>query len=119
MINRIEQFIKSLGISQKDFASQIGMSAATLSHVLSGRNKPSLELVTNILNKFTFINSDWLLFGKGEMQKKHHKDILESKPREVVRVEYRDQMKPVDHITVFYDDMTYCTFYPKSEKNKL
>lgn len=113
MTNRIEQLIEALGITQKDFAQQIGISAAALSHVTSGRNRPSLELVLKILNKHPNVNSEWLLFGKGSMVKMQHEDVIDSKPREVVRVEYRDQPKPVDHITVFYDDNTYCSFYPK------
>lgn len=113
MIKRIEQLIDTLGITQKEFAQQIGMSAAALSHVTSGRNRPSLELVTKILNKHPNVNSDWLLFGKGHMVKMQHEDVIESTPHEVVRVEYKDQPKPVHHITVFYDDNTYCTFYPK------
>ena len=113
MINRIEQLIDALGITQKDFAMQIGISPASLSHITSGRNRPSLELVLKILNKHPNINSDWLLFGKGDMVKRQHKDVVDKPAREVVRVEYRDQPKPVDHITVFYDDNTYCTFYPK------
>ena len=117
MINRIEQLIDALGITQKDFAQQIGTSAAALSHITSGRNRPSLELVLKILNKHPNVNSDWLLFGKGSMVKQHHKDIQVSSVREVVRVEYKHDPKPIDHITVFYDDNTYCTFYPK-QNNK-
>ena len=117
MINRIEQLIDALGITQKDFAQQIGTSAAALSHITSGRNRPSLELVLKILNKHPNVNSDWLLFGKGSMVKQHHKDIQDSAVREVVRVEYKHDPKPIDHITVFYDDNTYFTFYPK-QNNK-
>ena len=117
MINRIEQLIDALGITQKDFAQQIGTSAAALSHITSGRNRPSLELVLKILNKHPNVNSDWLLFGKGSMVKQHHKDIQDSAVREVVRVEYKHDPKPIDHITVFYDDNTYRTFYPK-QNNK-
>ncbi len=117
MINRIEQLIDALGITQKDFAQQIGTSAAALSHITSGRNRPSLELVLKILNKHPNVNSDWLLFGKGSMVKQHHKDIQDNAVREVVRVEYKHDPKPIDHITVFYDDNTYCTFYPK-QNNK-
>lgn len=113
MTNRIEQLIDALGITQKDFANQIGISPAALSHVTSGRNRPSLELVLKILNKHPHVNSDWLLFGKGTMVKQQHKDVTDTPVREIVRVEYKDQPKPVDHITVFYDDNTYCTFYPK------
>ena len=113
MIKRIEQLIDALGITQREFAQQIGTSSAVLSHVTSGRNRPSLELIMKILSKHPNVNSDWLLFGKGSMVQQHHKDVQDSSVREVVRVEYKQELKPVDHITVFYDDNTYCTFYPK------
>jgi len=113
MINRIEQLIEALGVTQKEFANQIGVSTATLSHVSSGRNKPSLDLVMAILQKHPNVNTDWLLFGRGNMVKMQHEDVVDSKPKEIVKVEYRDQPKPVDHIVIFYDDNTYCTFYPK------
>ena len=106
MINRIEQLIDALGITQKDFAQQIGTSAAALSHITSGRNRPSLELVLKILNKHPNVNSDWLLFGKGSMVKQHHKDIQDSAVREVVRVEYKHDPKPIDHSTLFYGAQT-------------
>ena len=113
MEKRIEQLIEQLGITQKEFANQIGISAASLSHVISHRNRPSLELVTKILETYSFINSDWLLFEKGDMVKKQHKDVTDSNVGERVLIEYKDAPKPIDHITVFYGDNTYCTFYPK------
>lgn len=61
MINRIEQLIEALGVTQKEFANQIGVSTATLSHISSGRNKPSLDLVMAILAKHPNVNTDWLL----------------------------------------------------------
>ena len=113
MINRIEQLIEALGVTQKDFAAQIGVSTATLIHIASGRNKPSLDLVLSILTKHPNVNAEWLLFGRGTMVKMQHDDVIESKPKEIIKVEYKSEPKPVDHITVFYDDNTYCTFYKK------
>ena len=49
------------------FAESIGASQATISHILSGRNKPSVELVLRVHQRYGDINLEWLLTGKGEM----------------------------------------------------
>ena len=69
MIDRIQKIIEEEGMSQGRFANEIGIIDSRLSHYLSGRSKVSLELVTKILERFRGINSDWLLFGRGEMYK--------------------------------------------------
>lgn len=67
MKERIEKIMKSEGMSASKFADAIGVQRSGISHILSGRNKPSLELVNKILKHFDKINADWLLLGKGEM----------------------------------------------------
>lgn len=69
MKDRIKQIIELENISYSKFADIIGIQRSGVSHILSGRNNPSLEVVQKILESFDFINSDWLLFGKGEMKK--------------------------------------------------
>lgn len=49
------------------FADQLGIGRAVVSHILNGRNNPSLEVVTKILETFKDINPSWLLFGEGEI----------------------------------------------------
>ena len=49
------------------FAESIGASQATISHILSGRNKPSVELVLRVHQRYEDISLEWLLTGKGEM----------------------------------------------------
>lgn len=50
-----------------DFANKLNISNAVLSHITSGRNKASLDLVITILKHFPDISADWLLLDKGEM----------------------------------------------------
>jgi len=54
-------------MSASQFADEIGVQRSSVSHVLSGRNKPSLDFVTKIIETYPDINSDWLISGKGEM----------------------------------------------------
>lgn len=56
-----------MNLSPSQFADEISVQRSSLSHILSGRNKPSLDFVTKLLTSYPEINSDWLLFGKGTM----------------------------------------------------
>jgi len=67
MINRILLILKTQNLSSSQFADEIGVQRSSISHILSGRNNPSLEFVTKILKRFPEINSDWIIFGKGSM----------------------------------------------------
>ncbi len=52
------------------FADEIGVARAVISHILSERNKASLEVVQKILARFSEISPEWLLLGQGEMLKR-------------------------------------------------
>lgn len=67
MKERIIQIMEHEGLSSSKFAEEIDIQRSAMSHILSGRNNPSLDVLLKILKKFTYIDSDWLLFGKGEM----------------------------------------------------
>ncbi|MCK4568972.1 MAG: helix-turn-helix transcriptional regulator [Bacteroidales bacterium] len=54
-------------MSASQFADEIGVQRSSVSHVLSGRNKPSLDFITKIIDSYPEINADWLLTGKGEV----------------------------------------------------
>jgi len=69
MKERIRQIIDNENISYSKFADVIGIQRSGVSHILSGRNNPSLEVVQKILETFTYVNTDWLLFGIGQMKK--------------------------------------------------
>lgn len=65
-----EQLIKIMThftISSTRFADEIGVQRSSVSHILSGRNKPSYDFITKILEKYPSINPLWLLTGKGTM----------------------------------------------------
>jgi transcriptional regulator with XRE-family HTH domain len=67
MKDRILQFLKSENKSSAQLAEEIGVQPSGISHILSGRNKPSLDFVMKMLEKYKFISTEWLLFGKGNM----------------------------------------------------
>ena len=77
MVN-IEDFIKRLEIlldyyslNASSFADKIGVQRSSLSHLLSGRNKPSLDFILKILEVFPDVDLYWILNGKGTFPKSH------------------------------------------------
>jgi len=65
-----DQLIKILnhyGITATRFADAIGVQRSSISHILSGRNKPSYDFILGIIEKYPSINPSWLLTGKGDM----------------------------------------------------
>jgi len=67
MKDRIVQLINSEGLTSSKFADTIGVQRSSISHILSGRNKPSLDFVQKIRRSFPHVNIDWIIFGEGEM----------------------------------------------------
>ncbi len=64
---RLEKIIATLGINAKQFAQEVGIQAGTISNIMGGRNKPSLEVLQKVLNCYRTISSDWLILGIGSM----------------------------------------------------
>lgn len=65
--DRIEKIIEKEGLNATQFASEIGIKSPTLSHILNGRNNPSLDVLKRILDRYREISSDWLILGVGPM----------------------------------------------------
>ena len=69
MEDRLAKLLTSEGISPARLAEVIGVQRSALSHILTGRNKPSFDMIERILNKFPKISAEWLIMGRGEMYK--------------------------------------------------
>ena len=67
MINRINLILRAKNITARQFAEEIGIQPSGMSHIMGGRNNPSLEFVTKVLRRYPEIDANWLLLGKGEM----------------------------------------------------
>ncbi len=61
--NRIQELVIDLNLKPSSFAAKIDVSPSILSHVLNGRNKPSLDLILKIHSAFPQVNLEWLLTG--------------------------------------------------------
>ena len=67
MRDRIKTIIEREDLTPTKLAEKLNISRAVISHILNGRNNPSLDVVTSILTEMPYISSDWLLSGEGEM----------------------------------------------------
>ena len=94
MYERLKNWMEKEDLKSSTLADSIGVNRATISHILSGRNKPSIDLLEKLLNAYPNINANWLISGIGYMQNK-----LETK--EVLLP------KKIGKVVVFYDDNSF------------
>ena len=126
---RIEQLMNAEQMNAKQFAQEVGIQAGTLSNIVNERNKPSLEVLQKILNRFRMVSSDWLFLGIGPMYRQKNdsqqvlfdmkpaEDTLNLPKTEQVTDTYmknhpapqinEKQVKKIQKITIFYDDGTF------------
>ena len=67
MQDRIRQIMDHYGLSQQNFASRLGVAPATISSIFTGRTNPTNKHVQAIHKAFPEIDTNWLMFGEGEM----------------------------------------------------
>lgn len=77
-VNRLGIVLETYEFSASAFADKIGVQRSSLSHLLSGRNRPSLDLILKIKACFPELNLDWLIQGKGDIS--NDKNILKTTP---------------------------------------
>ncbi len=75
--NRIKAVINYSGESHNRFANRIGTSSAVISHIVSGRNKPNIDLINKLARALPNLNIEWLLLGKGQMVRDESKSLYE------------------------------------------
>lgn len=72
MNNRIKEILEHYKISASKFAETLNTQPSSISHILSGRNKPSVDLLEKIALNFNRINMSWLVTGNGDMLTKEN-----------------------------------------------
>lgn len=69
MKDRIKLIMEKENLTPAKFADRLQINRAIISHILNGRNNPSLDVVMKILSEMNYINADWLIYGTGSMYK--------------------------------------------------
>lgn len=67
MKERIQKILLNEGLTPSRLADMMRVQRSSVSHILAGRNKPSMDFLTKLLQSFPAINGHWLLTGQGEM----------------------------------------------------
>ena len=68
--DRLATLIQQENVSAKQFAEEVGIQPGTVSNILNGRNKPSLEVMQKVLKRYPQVSSDWLISGEEPMYRK-------------------------------------------------
>ena len=67
MKDRIAHIIRAKNLTAAEFAFRVGIQPSNVSHLLSGRNNPSLDFVKKLKETFPEYNLDWIILGTGPM----------------------------------------------------
>lgn len=129
--SRLNRILDFYDLSAAAFADKIEVGRSSISHILSGRNKPSLDFVMKVVSNFPEVELYWLLNGKGqfpstlEAAEKPEKKVIENKQQpfppsneQVVNnvVEEKKYLpsekagKQIRKIVIFYDDGSFEAF---------
>ena len=111
---RLQKVIDYYGETASSFAEKIGVQRSSISHILSSRNKPSLEFVLKMIASFPEVGLYWLLNGKGEFPSVTTSAKLAT---EVPPMSVKEKMpselkkdKTIDRIVIFYSDGSFKNF---------
>ncbi|MEM0516756.1 helix-turn-helix transcriptional regulator [Aequorivita flava] len=124
---RLEKILEYYSLTAAAFAEEIDFNRSTISHLLSGRNKPSLEFVMKLYKKFPEVDMDWLLFGKGTFPTSVQKELKEkietqtptsdkkvmdlfsdeNSMKQTLRRPTTNSEKQIEKIVIFYSDGTF------------
>jgi transcriptional regulator with XRE-family HTH domain len=139
MKERLLEFLNSHNLTSTRLADTISVQRSSISHILSGRNKPSYDFIHKFLQHYPDINPKWLILGEGSMYSKEKQTSMsfeqqpeQSTPRESniqkeekgdVRVKQSQEDEPsspersrIEKIVIFYSDNHFEEYTPTKEK---
>ena len=96
MLERIKIWMNKINISQTNLAENIGVNKATISHIMSGRNKPSIDFFIKLKEYYTDLDLNWIISGQKTPYSKSSIKLGKS----------------VDKIVVMYNDKSFDELQP-------
>ena len=138
MKDRIAHIIRAKNLTAAEFAMQLGIQPSNISHLLAGRNNPSLDFVKKLKETFPEYNLEWIIFGKGSItvsepfvetapvsietkpQEESKKEVLEQSLFDA-SLDVKPQMEPASspsnavlkQIVLVYSDNTFEVLSPR------
>lgn len=120
---RLQRVIDFYNENASSFAEKIGVQRSSISHILSGRNKPSLDFVMKVLSAFPDVELYWLINGQGQFPlnetdqteisfDENIKELKAAKPES--KINQNDSKntlgKSIERIVIFYTDGSFKNF---------
>lgn len=102
-IKRLEVLFDHYSLSAASFSDKIGIQRSGISHLLSGRNKPSLDFVMKIIATFPEVDLYWLLTGEGNLIKSDDGN----------RIARPNPKGDAEKIVIFYPDGSFSEYLPR------
>jgi transcriptional regulator with XRE-family HTH domain len=129
MKNRIKEFMTLKRINAAELADKIGVQRSNISHILSGRNLPSIPFVEKLMSAYPELNLEWLLSGNGSIWKsaENKKEHAENEPKIEFKEENRqpeksgkkeivfttDPLKKIEKVLFFFSDKSFREYFPE------
>lgn len=113
--DRLQMLINYYHLSSSSFADSINVQRSGISHILSGRNKPSLDFIEKVTNVYKDVSLEWLLLGKGAMLKENGINTSDLNPPDKIPV-FENEIQKKENTQVFpKEDL----FTEKAEKHDI
>jgi len=132
---RLQKLLSYYELSASGLATKIGVQRSSISHIISGRNKPSLDFITKLLAAFDEVSFDWIINGKGSFPKSNtpppvskpsanlfseteskieqplsENSITEPEVEKVASLPLSDSHKIIDKIILLYKDGSFDSY---------
>ena len=127
-IARLQRIMDYYDLNASALADSLGVLRSSISHLLSERNKPSLDFVLKIIDKYPEVDLYWLLYGKGSFPQEEKKpaptplpteipfpedNVLEDSEKErkvAAEISVKKQKRQIQKIIFFYEDNSFEIF---------
>lgn len=122
MLERIKLLIDHLELTVSAFADAVGVQRSSISHLLKGRNKPSLDFVMKVAQTYPQVDLYWLLYGQGSFPHIPETEVAPTIAKNLASTGFEDKMavsalkevQPV-RIAIFYSDGTFESYDLKKQ----
>ena len=107
ILNRIKTIIDESNLTNSEFAEKIGVPKSSISHLLSERNNPSLDLVYKISTSFDDITADYLIFGEKKFlnnQINAPEELFSVPNKEISEDSVKDSNNKLKSIVLIYEN---------------
>ena len=113
MHDRLKQFLTMENLSPARFAEELGIQRSGISHLLSGRNKPSFEFLQRMMSAYPDVNYEWLILGKGRPYKSD-RSVPETLPSPTLFTEQEEEDTP-ENEDLFSDYQSFDVEIPPAQ----